>query len=80
MAIPNRKMQTYTGSTRSDVIGPVELNAPEDLPQLTMDETREYYGEGVRRILCGGKLADDDDDQDLITIKITTIPFYVLRI
>ena len=64
LSIPNRKMQTYTGSTRSDVIGPVELNAPDDLPQLTKDEKREYYGEGVRRILCGGKLADDDDDQD----------------
>ena len=44
---------------------------------MTRYEKREYDGEGVRRILCGGKLADDEDGQDLITIKITTISFYV---
>ena len=65
-SIPQRKLRTYTGSTRSDVIGPIELNHPDTIPHMTKEEKKEYYGEGVRRILCGGKLAETDDEQDMI--------------
>ena len=43
---------TLSGSTKSDVIGPVDLDDPADLAMIHHSKVKEYYGK--RYILAGG--------------------------
>lgn len=52
-----------TGSTRSDVFGPITLDNMADMPKMSVADKRDYYGK--RFILAGGRIdADDDDNED----------------
>ena len=53
---------TITGSTRSDVCGPIDLDPISDLPTLPIEKFKEFFGK--RYILAGGKLPDDSDNDD----------------
>ncbi len=62
--IPHRPFTTITGSTRSDVCGPINLDSLIDLPTMPAARKKDYYGK--RFILAGGRVTDgtDDDDDD----------------
>jgi hypothetical protein len=54
---------TITGSNRSDVCGPIELDNAADLPTLpTPAHIKEFYGK--RYILAGGRVPEDSDGED----------------
>ena len=50
------------GSTRSDVCGPITLDAPEDLPTLPAAAMKDFFGK--RFVLAGGRVAEGSDDDD----------------
>ena len=81
----------HVGSTRGDIIGPVELDGLDCIPRMTPAEKTEYLGK--RRCAAGGKLEVDDDadgcpDQDIeeeedeLAESETTVPvsYHVLPV
>ena len=48
------------GSTRSNVIGPYDLDKPADLPTMSLSDKKLYYGS--RYVLAGGRAQTDSDD------------------
>ena len=65
--IPYVSFKTMAGSTKSDVMGPVDLDKTEDLPTMPLSKKKLYLGR--RFVLVGGKPeesseSDDDDDDD----------------
>lgn len=59
-AIPKCEFATHAGSTKSDVCGPVILDAKQDLPMLSHSDKVAYHGK--RRTGAGG--CKDDSDAD----------------
>ena len=54
---------SITGSNRSDVCGPIELDNAADLPTLpTPAHIKDFYGK--RYILAGGRIPEESDDDD----------------
>jgi hypothetical protein len=51
-----------SGSTRSDVCGPIALDAIEDLPTLPAADMKDFFGK--RFVLAGGRVAEGSDDDD----------------
>lgn len=50
--IKHATFSTYSGSTKSDVMGPVDLDDPADMAMIHHSKLKEYYGK--RYILAGG--------------------------
>ncbi len=59
---------TIGGSNQSDIYGPIELDPLVDLPKMTLEQKKQFYGK--RFVLAGGAVPtddlDDDNDDDLI--------------
>ncbi len=60
--IPNTPFEGISGSTGSDVMGPITLDNLADLPTMPVAAKKDYYGK--RFALAGGKLDDSEDDVD----------------
>ena len=58
--IQHKVLEGIIGSTRSDVMGPVTLDAPADLPTMPLSEKKVFYGK--RFVLSGGRVPDESDD------------------
>ena len=63
-AIKHKTFEGITGSTLSDVMGPVTQESIDDLPAVPASEKRVFYGKRFK--LAGGPVdgADDDDPDD----------------
>jgi hypothetical protein len=60
--LPACKRLHYPGSNRSDILGPVFMDAYKDMPLLSVKEKRAWWGR--RRIAVGGRTGGDDDDEE----------------
>lgn len=63
-SIKHVQFETITGSTRSDSIGPINLDSVSSLPTLPQKKKKEYYAR--HWILAGGKVEDDASDDECL--------------
>ena len=57
---PRQTYPVHGGTTHSDVFGPVTLDSLQDLPTISADEKKSYYGR--RFCLAGGAVPQDEID------------------
>ena len=61
--IPYREYKTLSGSNHSDMFGPLQLEAQQDLPSMEKKEKAQWWGD-KRIVECGGPVSDSDGSDD----------------
>ena len=61
----HKDFMTITGSTRSDVMGPIDLDPMVDLPTMPVTDRKEFYGKRI--VLVGGRVESDSSDHESIS-------------